>query len=277
MSIDNTQWANYEHRKAFDAILRALAPYGYTDESWGDDAGPKITLLGDAYHEHDINLFVGGDSVEKAREDTTFYLYQDHNFLSEMCCGHHSPFYSGDDINEVIRIAKLIAPAQESYAQLLQAGYRIENTGGGCTAWHKEFGDCTVMVTGDGQANFIEMDLETDDVQVDELVCIGVHDGAGTGDEDFAFVRVGDHRGLAKSLEDAETVARKHRASQIDLRNSLSDFYGELLAKHFPMGNMMSADDLMAEHGREMGILERQALQAFIDLWRWIEDLEANK
>ena len=280
MSIDNTQWANYEHRQAFDAILRALAPYGYTDESWGNDAGPKITLLGDAYYEHDINLFVGGEGSN----EFCFYLYQDRDFLREMGCEHCHTFYAGNDIQEVIRIAKLIAPAQESYTQLLQAGYRIENTGGGCTAWAKDFGDCTVMVTGDGQANFIEMDLDSESVQVDELLSIGVTDrdlycvwGAGTDDEAMSCVRVGDYRGLAGSLEVAETVAREDRASQIDLRNSLGDWYGEFLTKHFPKFNITSADDLMADHGHEMGILERNALQAFIDFWELIEHLEAKK
>jgi hypothetical protein len=280
MTIDNTQWANYEHRKAFDQVLTALRPYGYTDEAWGNDAGPKITLLGDAYHEHDINLFVGGEHDSK---EGLFFLYQDHNFLYEMGCGHHSPFYAGDDINEVIRIAKLIAPAQETYTQLLQAGYRIENTGGGCTAWAKDFDGYTVMVTGDGQANLIEMDLDGG-VYVDELVCIGVTDrdlccvwGAGTDDEAMSWVRVGDHRGLAGSLEVAETVARENRSNQIDLISELGDFYSAMLKKHYPMGDMFSADDLLAEHGHEMSKAQRDLLQAFCTLWERVETLETKK
>jgi hypothetical protein len=128
------------------------------------------------------------------------------------------------------------------------------------------------------------MDLESETVQVDELLCIGVYDGEGApiwgvdiDDENLSWVRVGDHRGLAGSLEVAEIVAREHRASQIDCRDSLSDFYGELLAKHFPMGNTMSADDLMAEHRHEMSGEQRNALQAFIDLWELVETMEAKK
>jgi hypothetical protein len=115
------------------------------------------------------------------------------------------------------------------------------------------------------------------------LLCIGVdHDGApiwgaGADDESMSWVRVGDYRGLAGSLEVAETVAREDRASQIDLRNSLGDWYCEFLTKHFPKFNITSADELMAEHGHEMGILERNALQAFIDFWELIEHLEAKK
>ena len=280
MSIDNTQWANYEHRQAFDQILKALRPYGYTDESHQDDAGPKLSLLGHPYHEHDIYLLVGGEGSN----EFCFYLSQDHEFLSALGCGHHHTFYAGDDIDEVIRIAKLIAPAQETYTQLLKAGYRITNTGGGCTAWYKDFGpDYRVMVTADGQANLIEMDLESESVQVDELLSIGVyHDGApiwgaGADDESMSWVRVGDHRGLAGSLEVAEIVAREDRASQIDLMSGLGDWYGEFLQKHFPMGDMFCADDLMAEHSHEMSDEQRNALQAFIDLWELVETMEAKK
>ena len=38
----------------------------------------------------------------------------------------------------------------ETYSELLQQGYEIISTGGGFTAWAKDFSDYCVTVTGDG-------------------------------------------------------------------------------------------------------------------------------
>lgn len=222
MSIENTQWSDYDNRQTFDFILQQLRPWGYTDESWGNDACPKISLLGDAYHEHDVNLFVGWKD-EKMNEthlsgSCQFALNMDNNLQYQLGEDPFRCFYLGDSVQQLIKIAKKVAPAQETYSELLQRGYDVISTGGGCTAWGKLFGDRLVTVTGDSQASLITFTDDEKWVEVDELVTIGVYDqgapiwGDGTdldGSANYSWVRVGDRKSLTESLKIAETVAQK--------------------------------------------------------------------
>ena len=223
MTIENTQWADYDNRQTFDYILDQLEPYGFTDESWGNDACPKITLLGDAYHEHDINLFVGWKDEETnlamlASKDA-LYLSMDCNFLHSLGDSPLTPFYSGNDVEELLRFAKMIKPAQDTYRVLLQRGYEVTDTGGGCKAWIKSFGRHYVMVTDDGGADcsfittFEGINGEPN-LSVDRFVSVGVYDSGSPiaddqdsdSDADF-FVAMGNENLLNERLERAENLA----------------------------------------------------------------------
>ena len=223
MTIENTEWADYDNRQTFDYILDQLAPYGFTDESWGNDACPKITLLGDAYHEHDINLFVGwkdgGTNLVHLGIQGRYTLSMDSNFQRSLGENPDTPFYSGDDVEELLRVAKMIKPAQDTYRVLLQRGYEVTDTGGGCKAWIKSFGRHYVMVTDDGggDCSFIttfEGINGKPSLSVDGLVSVGVYDSGSPiaddpnseSDADF-FVVMGEPELLNHRLEKAEALA----------------------------------------------------------------------
>lgn len=54
-----------------------------------------------------------------------------------------------------------------------------------------------------------------------------------------------------------------------------ADAYKEMLKLHYSdLGPMLSADDLLAEHGWEMTPTQKRALIAFIQLWDALDDLE---
>ena len=289
MSIDNTQWANYDNRQTFDYILQQLRPWGYTDESWGNDACPKITLLGDAMHEHDINIFIGWKDPEMNEthlsDSDAFSINMDCNFQRELGCDPFRCFYKGNSVEQLIKVAKQIAPAQETYTELLQQGYEIISTGGGCTAWAKEFDDYHVMVTGDAQAHLIEMIDDEESVSVDEVVCIGVYDDGspiwGAGDEKaedgsdiHSWVRVGDRKGLAASLEVAETIAYEASMEGVDLLADLSKFYDLMLSKHCPGKIKLSADEFLAQYRDLMTADQQKLISSFIRFWDQLQSME---
>lgn len=289
MSIDNTQWANYDNRKVFDHVLQQLRPWGYTDESNGNDAAPKICLLGDAMHEHDILIFIGSDDPEMGEAFFTdfsgkFVITQDANFLTDL--GQRPrDFYQGDSVGQLIKLAKQIAPAQETYSELYQLGYEIISTGGGFTSWAKSFGDYCVTVTGDGFAHLISRIEDTDELEVDEVVCLGVSErgshywGAGEervddGSDMHSWVRVGDRRGLAASLEVAETIAYEASMEGVDLLADLSTFFNLMLSKHCPGKTQFSADEFLMQYGDVLRGDQKRLLSSFIRFWDEVANME---
>lgn len=292
MSIDNTQWADYDNRKTFDFILQQLRPWGYTDESWGNDACPKITLLGDAMKaSNDINLFVGWKDPEMnaahLSDDDQFALSMDCNFQRALGCEPFRCFYKGNSVEQLIKVAKQIAPAQETYNELIQQGYEINYTGGGCYEWAKEFGDYCVTVTGDGYAHFISMVDDEESVSVDEVLSIGItengshywgagNDNAEDGSDIHSWVRVGDRKGLAASLEVAETIAYEASMEGVDLLADLSKFYDLMLSKHCPGKKKMSADEFLMEYRDQMTTDQTKLISSFIRFWEDLQNMEVR-
>ena len=292
MSIDNTQWADYDNRKTFDFILQQLRPWGYTDESWGNDACPKITLLGDAMHEHDINIFIGWEDPEMnathLSDSYKFVISMDENFMRALGQNPFTCFYKGDSVRQLIKIAKQIAPAQETYTELLQQGYEINYTGGGCYEWAKEFGDYCVTVTGDGFAHLISRIEDTEEVAVDEVISIGItengahywgagNDNAEDGSDLHSWVRVGDRKGLAGSLEVAETIAYEASMKDVDLLADLSKFYDLMLSKHCPGKTKLSADEFLAEYREELSLDQQRLISSFIYFWDHLQMIEDGR
>lgn len=284
MSIENTQWADYDNIHAFKTILSALRPWGYTDESWGNDACPKICLLGDSDREQDINIFVGfQDTAFNDAEVGSMMYYVSHNDDFAYDLGIPHVYYGGNSITQVIAVAKALTAAQETYSELLGLGYQIISTGGGCTAWAKDLGEATVTVNCDSSAVLTEEYASMP--RSSELVSIGVYDSEGSpvwgdgtdldGSAGYSFVRIGDRRGLADSLTIAEEVCRREGVKKIDLINDLSTVYQSLLLKHFSKyGIDWSADDLLAACGARLTQKEMRVISAFISFFNAIQDIE---
>ncbi len=284
MSIANTQWENYDNIDAFKTILNALRPWGYTDESWGNDACPKICLLGDAMNEQNITIFVGfQDTAFNDAEVGSMMYYVSHNDDFAYDLGIPHVYYGGNSITQVIAVAKAISAAQETYSELLGNGYKIISTGGGCTAWAKELGEAMVTVNCDSSAVLTEEYASMP--RSSELVSIGVYDSEGSpvwgdgtdldGSEGYSFVRIGDRRGLAESLAIAEEVCRLEGIKKIDLINDLSTVYQSLLFKHFTKyGYSWSADDLLAAYGAQLNPRELRVIRTFIKFFDAIQDIE---
>ena len=58
MSI-HTEHPNFDNQAAFDAMLAALAPFGFTDNSWHNDECPCIALeVGEDGHGNTLNVYV---------------------------------------------------------------------------------------------------------------------------------------------------------------------------------------------------------------------------
>ena len=50
-----------------------------------------------------------------------------------------------------------------------------------------------------------------------------------------------------------------------------------MLTKHYAgMGDMWSADELLAEHGHEMTVQQRKLIVAFIRFWETLNDVEVQ-
>lgn len=72
-------------------------------------------------------------------------------------------------MNTTNETSQKITGAKYFMTQLINAGYEIIHTGGGCTAFEKKIGACNVMITQDASHEIEE------DYMHDIGVCVGVY------------------------------------------------------------------------------------------------------
>jgi hypothetical protein len=294
MSIQNTQWADYDNRYAFDLLLSTLSGWGYVDTSYQGDCFPSISYIGDGDNNFGVRIWVahksplnrvdyGNSTTEETPQFSVHSQFDDCDAVLGYREDFNETYYEGEDIGRVVSVCTAIAPVYHVYSELVGRGYAVQSTGGGCTTWSKDFGKHNVCVGESLSANHITV---TNDhgivVTPDQETGITVYDETGfnldfVGDENFIAVPLNTCRNVAflEALGLAEDAAKRGHSATIDCMASLADVYHEMLTKHYAgLGDMWSADELLAEHGHEMTTEQRKLIVAFIRFWDVLNDAE---
>lgn len=296
MSIENTQWANYDNRQTFDRLLATLSPWGFVDSSYGNDCFPSISFLGDGTNYFHIRVWVAHqDSLNRVDygnstdENTPQFVVESNWEECDAVIGfrdHYTDtFYEGEEIDRVISVCTKIAPIFEIYAELVGRGYEVISTGGGCDIWAKDFGDHTVYA-GDsltGHLLYLNHDVEEDNPQVVTFNAIGLsvmdQDHCAVDfdhGENFILAKTNNMAAVKMALDTVEGIASQGALNTKDLLAEMSKVYNDILIKHFKGMKPMSADEFLAEYRDVMSIDQIKLITSFIGFWDDLQSMEVQ-
>ena len=226
MSIENTQWANYDNREEFDRLLNTLSGWGFVDSSWGNDCFPSISFLGDATNYFHIRIWVAHqDPLNRvdygnSTDESTPQFVVESNFdecdaVSGFRNHYNDTFYEGEDVWRVISACTQLAPIFTIYTELVSRGYAVISTGGGADIWAKDFGDHTVFAGDSLTGNLAETTEGVNgEIVIDALNEIGFsvidEDGCAVDfdfGENMITARVGNLAAVKMALDTVEKIA----------------------------------------------------------------------
>lgn len=295
MSIENTQWANYDNRAEFDRLLNTLSGWGFVDSSYGNDCFPSISFLGDGTNYFHIRIWVAHkdplnrvDYGNSTDENTPQFVVES-NFdecksVSGFYSHYNDTFYEGEDVFDVISACTRLAPIFEIYLELVGRGYEVVSTGGGCDIWAKDFGDQTVWA-GDSLTGNL---AETTEGVNGEIIIDAVNEiGFSVIDEegcavDFDFGEniitpgIGNLPAVKTALDTVERIASERALNSKDLLAEMSEVYNDILIKHFKGMKPMSADEFLAEYRDVMSIDQIKLITSFIGFWDDLQSMEVQ-
>lgn len=294
MSIDNTQWADYDNREEFDRILATLSGWGFVDSSWGNDCFPSISFLGDGTNYFEIRVWVAHkdpanrvDYGNSTDENTPQFLIQsiwdECKAVSGFVNRYNDTFYEGEDVGRVISVCTKLSPVYRVYSELVGRGYEVISTGGGADIWAKDFGDHTVMAGDSLTGNLAETHEGINgEIVIDAMNAIGftITDADGfnvdfDSGENFVTARVnGDIPSFNLALDAVEKLATERAMGGKDLLAEMAPVYDQILWKHFKGMTPMSADEFLMEYRDQMTIDQQKLISSFIRFWDDLQSME---
>lgn len=293
MSIDNTQWSDYDNRQTFNQLLATLSPWGFVDSSWGNDCFPSISFLGDAENYFHIRIWVAHqdplnrvDYGNSTDENTPQFVVESNFEECDAVVGfrnrYNDTFYEGEDVWRVISVCTQLAPIFTIYTELVSRGYSLHSTGGGCDIWAKDFGDQTVYAGDSLTGNLAETHEGVNgEIVIDAVNEIGFsvidQDGCAVdfeSGENMITARVGNLAAVKMALDTVERVASEGALKTKDLLAEVSKVYDDILIKHFKGMNPMSADELLMEYRDQMTTDQQKLISSFIRFWDDLQSME---
>ena len=296
MSIENTQWANYDNRAEFDRLLNTLSGWGFVDSSYCDDCFPSISFLGDGTNYFHIRVWVAhqdplnrvdyGNSTDETRPQFVVESnFDECKSVSGFFSHYNDTFYEGEDVFRVISVCTQLSPIFSIYSELVYRGYQVISTGGGCDIWAKDFGDQTVYAGDSLTGNLAET---TEDVNGEIVIDATNEIGFSVIDEDGCAVdfdsgenmitaRVSNMAAVKMALDTVEKVAAERALGGKDLLGEMAPVYDQILIKHFKGMTPKSADEFLTEYRDQMTLDQQKLISSFIRFWEDLETLEAGR
>lgn len=293
MSIENTQWADYDNREEFDRLLNTLSGWGFVDSSYGNDCFPSISFLGDATNYFHIRIWVAHqDPLNRvdygnSTDETTPQFVVESNFdecdaVAGFRNRYNDTFYEGEDVWRVISVCTQLAPIFTIYTELVSRGYRVDSTGGGCDIWAKDFGDQTVYAGDSLTGNLAETTEGVNgEIVIDAMNEIGFsvidEDGCAVdfdSGENMITARIGNLAAVKMALDTVERIASEGALNSVDLLAEMSKVYDQILIKHFKGMKPMSADEFLFEYRDQFGDGQHNLISSFIRFWDDLQKME---
>lgn len=296
MSIENTQWADYDNRQTFDQLLQTLAPWGFVDSCYGNDCFPSISFLGHADKYFGIRIWVAHqdrlnrvDYGNSTTEETPQFVVESDFGDCDAVLGFHELFsetyYEGEEIWSVISVCTKLSPVYTMYTELVDRGFEVCSTGGGCSIWSKDIGDHTVWAGESLTANMVETSMDTDgyiSVETYKEIGISINDEDGCAidldhGENFMCARIANMAAIRTALDTAEALAEERALGKQDLLADMSKVYNDILTKHFKGMKPMSADEMLMEYRDVMSVDQIKLTSSFIRFWEDLENMEGGR
>ena len=247
-----------------DPLMRlehALAPYGFVNLTSRDDVFPSLSMLGDGHDHFELRVQIGtsdggaGEIFIHTHFEECPAVYGYSRNMDVIIDKTH-------DIDSAIISVQRVHNAMVIYSYLVGNGYKVESTGGGCTAWVKD----GVIVTNDSDANLID-EHECGHFETAPMVWMAIDNT----DHEMCMP-TSDTHGFIQALKNLEAINKEIREPKRDEMELLSVAYGAVLKKHFSeFGTEWSADDLLIAHGDEMTPRQQHILHTFIKFWEALE------